>query len=124
MFSLLNLAATVTPAPGDEPSLRPGLDPADVTPGLLGFLATLFLVIAVIFLIRDMTRRIRRVRYREMALLEEGEARQAEEIRQSRPLEHRGEARRAEAADEPSRTPPANPAQRGTPGGKYGPDAP
>lgn len=70
MFSLLYLAATVTPTPGEEPSLRPGLDPADVTPGTLGFLATLFMVIAVIFLIRDMVKRIRRVRYRTMA--EEG----------------------------------------------------
>ena len=111
MFSLLILAATVTPTPGDDASLRPGLDPADVTPGLLGFLATLFLVIAVIFLIRDMTRRIRRLRYREMANLE---AEQAEQARQAQQVERPGE----------SQTPPANPAQRGTPGGKYGPDAP
>ncbi|WP_458116683.1 hypothetical protein [Arthrobacter sp. D2-10] len=112
MFSLLNLAATVTPAPGDEPSLRPGLDPTQVTPGLLGFLATLFLVIAVIFLIRDMTRRIRRVRYREMANLEaeEAAARKASGNGGAAP----GPA--AEASDGSGR--------RRTPGGKYGPDAP
>ncbi|WP_323960793.1 hypothetical protein GC088_04205 [Arthrobacter sp. JZ12] len=106
MFSLISLAATVSPAPGEEPTLRPGLDPAQVTPGLLGFLATLFLVVAVIFLIRDMTRRIRRVRYREMAR-EEAER----EALGGGGLEERpdvpGEARKGRA-----------------PGGKYGPDSP
>lgn len=43
--------------------MRPGLDPSSVTPGTLGFLATLFVVVLVILLIRDMVRRIRRVRY-------------------------------------------------------------
>ena len=109
MFSLLNLAATVTPAPGDDASLRPGLDPTQVTPGLLGFLATLFLVIAVIFLIRDMTRRIRRVRYREMANLEAEQA-----------ARNRGE----DSPDGPSKTPSGDTDHPRGPGGKYGPDAP
>lgn len=113
MFSLLNLAANVTPTPGDDASLRPGLDPAQVTPGLLGFLATLFLVIAVIFLIRDMTRRIRRVRYREMANLEADGAAAAEDTTE------RGAAR-----DTTTDTPPGDPAEHRTAGGKYGPDAP
>ncbi|GAB3548297.1 hypothetical protein GCM10027404_11920 [Arthrobacter tumbae] len=113
MFSLLNLAATVTPAPGDDPSLRPGLDPADVTPGLLGFLATLFLVIAVIFLIRDMTRRIRRVRYREMANLEAEEARTRESA---------GE--REGVVVESDQAPPVEPEKRPGAGGKHGPEAP
>ncbi|KRF05147.1 hypothetical protein ASH00_12060 [Arthrobacter sp. Soil782] len=117
MLSLLNLAATVTPAPGDDPSLRPGLDPADVTPGLLGFLATLFLVIAVIFLIRDMTRRIRRVRYREMALLEEEEARQ-------RPEEARRGPGEPEGVVEDSDYTPGEPEKRHTAGGAHGPEAP
>ena len=110
MFSLLNLAATVTPTPGDDASLRPGLDPAQVTPGLLGFLATLFLVIAVIFLIRDMTRRIRRVRYREMANLEAEQAAAGETT---------GEGTRRDQAAEPT----DGSTQRRLPGGKYGPDA-
>ena len=54
------LAATM---PSDDPTLKPGLDPASVTPGTLGFLSTLFIVVLVILLIRDMTRRVRRVRY-------------------------------------------------------------
>jgi hypothetical protein len=58
----LNLAAAVaSSSKGDD--LRPGLDPASVTPGTLGFIFTLLIVVAVIFLIRDMTKRIRRVRY-------------------------------------------------------------
>lgn len=113
MFSLLNLAANVTPTPGDDASLRPGLDPTQVTPGLLGFLATLFLVIAVIFLIRDMTRRIRRVRYREMANLEAERAAAGEET-----------ADRGAGRDNTAETPPGDPAQHRRPGGKYGPDAP
>lgn len=113
MFSLLNLAATVTPTPGDDPSLRPGLDPTQVTPGLLGFLATLFLVIAVIFLIRDMTRRIRRVRYREMANLEAEQAAEAQKAGSDGPSETL-----------PSEAQPEDSPQRHTPGGKYGPDAP
>ncbi|WP_253907909.1 hypothetical protein [Arthrobacter sp. H20] len=56
----------MSPAPNQEDGLRPGLDPSQVTPGLLGFVATLLLVVAVIFLVRDMSRRIRRVRYQGM----------------------------------------------------------
>ena len=52
----------------DESQLRPGLDPSEVTPGLLGFLMTLFMVIAVILLMRSMVGRVRRVRYREQAM--------------------------------------------------------
>ena len=56
----------LVPAP-DESQLRPGLDPSQVTPGLLGFLMTLFMVIAVILLMRSMVGRVRRVRYRAQA---------------------------------------------------------
>ncbi|MHA7144021.1 hypothetical protein ACX80U_04805 [Arthrobacter sp. TmT3-37] len=61
MFPSLSLAAATTPS--GDPTLKPGLDPSSVTPGTLGFLATLFVVVLVIFLIRDMVKRIRRVRY-------------------------------------------------------------
>ncbi|WP_253907391.1 hypothetical protein [Arthrobacter sp. 35/47] len=115
MLSLLNLAATVTPAPGEEPSLRPGLDPTQVTPGLLGFLATLFMVIAVIFLIRDMARRIRRVRYREMANLEAEQAQQLEQSGQESGGTPDAAGPEPSSGEEP---------RRRTPGGKHGPDAP
>ncbi|MCC9194202.1 hypothetical protein LOC59_11190 [Arthrobacter sp. zg-Y916] len=65
MNLLYSLTLTVTsPIEGD---LKPGLEEGDITPGLLGFLATLFLALCVVFLIRDMVKRIRRVRYRAQA---------------------------------------------------------
>ncbi len=71
MNFLYSLPLTVPPGPEDG-ELKTGLSIADVTPGLLGFLFTLFLALAVVFLIRDMVKRIRRVRYREQALTGEG----------------------------------------------------
>ena len=63
MHSLL-IALATPPAPTPTPSLRPGLDLDQVTPGLLGFLLTAFIVVLTALLIVDMVRRIRRVRYR------------------------------------------------------------
>ena len=60
MNFLYSLPLTVPTGPEDG-ELKTGLSIADVTPGLLGFLATLFLVLVVLFLIRDMVKRIRRV---------------------------------------------------------------
>ena len=67
MNFLYSLPLTVNPSPADS-DLKSGLNIADVTPGLLGFIVTLFMVLAVVFLIRDMVKRIRRVRYREQTL--------------------------------------------------------
>jgi len=63
VHSLLTALAT-SPSPAPSPSLRPGLDQDQVTPGLLGFLLTAFIVVLTAVLIVDMVRRIRRVRYR------------------------------------------------------------
>ncbi|MET1021586.1 MAG: hypothetical protein ABWX69_05230 [Arthrobacter sp.] len=63
MQSLL-IALATTPAPAPSPSLREGLSQDQVTPGLLGFLLTAFIVVLTALLIVDMVRRIRRVRYR------------------------------------------------------------
>ena len=63
MHSLL-IALATSPAPAPSPSLRPGLSQDQVTPGLLGFLLTAFIVVLTALLIVDMVRRIRRVRYR------------------------------------------------------------
>lgn len=43
----------------------PAYDPDSVTPGVIGFVATAVVAIAVCFLLFDMNRRVRRVRYRE-----------------------------------------------------------
>ncbi len=53
-----------TTPPSDSPTIRPGLDPDQVSPGFLGFLFTFGVVVIMFFLIRDMVKRIRRVRYR------------------------------------------------------------
>lgn len=55
----LVLAATVTPSP------TPVVDPELVTPGPWGFAAIAFIALAVILLVFDMQRRIRRTRYRQ-----------------------------------------------------------
>ncbi|MEE1619926.1 hypothetical protein V1259_00810 [Zafaria sp. J156] len=53
-----------------------------IGPGFAGFLATALMVVAVIFLIRDMVRRIRRVRYAADA-----ESRQQELVERGRELQ-------------------------------------
>ncbi|MEC5190323.1 MULTISPECIES: hypothetical protein [unclassified Arthrobacter] len=63
MHSLL-IALATSPAPAPSPSLREGLTQDQVTPGLLGFLLTAFIVVLTALLIVDMVRRVRRVRYR------------------------------------------------------------
>ncbi len=49
---------TPTPAPGFTG------DPNLISPGIAGFLVTAFVAVATVLLVIDMTRRIRRVRYR------------------------------------------------------------
>lgn len=55
------LALTETPMP--TPSMT--VAPEAVTPGFVGFAAIVIVLIAVMLLVWDMNRRIRRVRYRE-----------------------------------------------------------
>lgn len=76
MHSLL-IALATSPAPAPSPSLRPGLDQDQVTPGLLGFLLTAFIVVLTALLIVDMVRRIRRVRYRAQVEEERAAAEEA-----------------------------------------------
>lgn len=71
-YSLLSTAVlaatpqpTGTPEPAiPEPTLRPGLDQADVTPGIEGFLFTALMVAMAIVVIRLMIRSVRRVKHR------------------------------------------------------------
>jgi hypothetical protein len=53
------LLATPTPTPTET-----GLDPNDISPGVIGFLATFGLVVVSILLFVNMNRRLRRMRYR------------------------------------------------------------
>ena len=57
--SPIRAAATPTPSPA------PDYNPDTVTPGLVGFGITFLIAVAVVLLILDMVRRIRRVRYRD-----------------------------------------------------------
>jgi hypothetical protein len=65
-FGLAQLLAPmgIGPNPIDDPGTPPGFDPNTVTPGVAGFVAIALVAIAAIFLMVDMSRRIRRVRYR------------------------------------------------------------
>lgn len=47
-----------TPSPDET------IDPNLVTPGVIGFVLTVAVAVAVVFLVIDMTRRIRRINYR------------------------------------------------------------
>ena len=71
--ALSRAASTATPTP------TPGVDPNLVTPGPWGFVAIAFLALAVMLLVWDMMRRIRRARIRseidEMLDAEEASAR-------------------------------------------------
>ena len=84
VHSLLTALAT-SPSPAPSPSLRPGLDQDQVTPGLLGFLLTAFIVVLTALLIVDMVRRIRRVRYRAQVEEERAAAEEAAQPGAARP---------------------------------------
>ncbi|MGF6821727.1 Na+-transporting methylmalonyl-CoA/oxaloacetate decarboxylase gamma subunit [Microbacterium sp. ZKA21] len=75
---MLVLFGSDTPMP--TPSMT--VNPDDVTPGFVGFAAIVVVLIAVVLLIWDMNRRIRKVRYREEVReeldAEEAAAREAE----------------------------------------------
>lgn len=53
--------ATTPPKGPTEPQLRPGLDPTDVSPGLLGFVFMFVLAVAVIFMMLSMNKKMRKV---------------------------------------------------------------
>ncbi len=103
------MLATTTPS--DSPTIRPGLDPDQVSPGFLGFLFTFGVVVIMFFLIRDMVKRIRRVRYRA----------QVEEEALSGRAAANGE-RDGEADDDGDSPVTGRPTYHGGPGGKHGPD--
>ena len=59
-MTLIDLLVAATPSPTPTP-----LDEDTVTPGWIGFVVIFAIALITVFLIVDMTRRIRRVRYRE-----------------------------------------------------------
>ena len=80
LASGLVVAEDLDIAPLEQPSLKPGLDPNQVSPGAFGFIVTFILAIAVILLFADMARRQRRLKYRfDYAMQREREQAEAEE---------------------------------------------
>lgn len=55
------LLSAATPPPSE-------VDANLVTPGVIGFIVTFLLAVVVVLLVIDMSRRMRRVRYREEAI--------------------------------------------------------
>ncbi|GAA1807799.1 hypothetical protein GCM10009771_07470 [Nesterenkonia flava] len=49
---------------GEAPDLRDGLNEADISPGIEGFLFTALIVALLIVVVRDMAKRMRRMKYR------------------------------------------------------------
>ncbi|WP_022873270.1 hypothetical protein [Nesterenkonia alba] len=49
---------------GETPDLMPGLDESDITPGIAGFLFTALMVGLLILVVRDLAKRVRRMKYR------------------------------------------------------------
>ncbi|ROP64736.1 hypothetical protein EDF24_2468 [Curtobacterium sp. PhB130] len=85
------LAATPSPSPTST------VPDVDVTPGVVGFIAIALVAVVTILLVIDMTRRIRRTRYRA-------------EIRERLEAEARGET---VPTDEPGRTDVGDDTERG-----------
>ncbi|MDH6180336.1 hypothetical protein M2152_000518 [Microbacteriaceae bacterium SG_E_30_P1] len=59
MITLWTIDPTPTPLPAFDG------DPNIVTPGVIGFGATFLIAIVTVFLVMDMVRRVRRIRYRD-----------------------------------------------------------
>jgi hypothetical protein len=98
-------AAVLLAAPGQEsPTLKPGLDPNQVAPGTIGFVVTFILVVAVVLLILDHTRRQRRMKNRfDYAMAREAEERRAREQGPAEAADPSAEASPAEAEDRDAR---------------------
>ena len=60
--------ATPTPSPSPGSDLQPGLEPGDVSPGLLGFLPVFAIALVCIVLFRSLTTKLRGVRRRQELL--------------------------------------------------------
>lgn len=96
-----------------QPEIREGVDPEDVSPGLLGFLVIFAVALACIPLFRSMTSKLRRVDHRARLEAEvEGEASDHHAV------EDPGDGAAAPDGTAPGPLPPDGP------GGPAGPDRP
>ena len=101
--SLATIWADVTPTPTPLPAYEGDVNL--ITPGVIGFAVTFLIAIATVLLLLDMTRRVRKVRYRgevreQLAIEQAEEALAAADAEPgSRP------ARPSPEGDDPARTP-------------------
>jgi hypothetical protein len=86
-MTLLGLATVVLAETGNPSATVKAVPDSQVTPGWIGFLAIFFVGLATVLLIVDMTRRVRRTRYRG-------------EIREQIELERQEAARAAAGLDD------------------------
>ena len=87
LASVLLLTETPDPSPLPE---EPPIDPSRVTPGLLGLVSFLFLVVAVVLLYRSMRKQMKKV---DPALTQgPGDRERAEDARLTEEAEKRGES--------------------------------
>lgn len=63
LIHLLGVLRSDDPTPSPVPAYEG--DPNLITPGVIGFAITFLIAVATVLLLIDMTRRVRRVRYRE-----------------------------------------------------------
>jgi hypothetical protein len=107
------LAASSTPTPAPTSTPQPMPDPNSVSPGALGFLVMFALAIVIWLLMRNLTGRLRRMKYREeqrqVAERAELEAAQAGEVGSESDAQHGEDDGRDHGAGETS-----PPAQRGS----------
>ncbi|MEO4038556.1 hypothetical protein AB0302_05200 [Micrococcus sp. NPDC078436] len=87
VLSAAAVAASTAPLPAaPEPTLRPGLEEADVTPGIEGFLFTALMVAMAVIVLRLMVRSVRRVQQRspqaEAMLVDRHQRHLPEEVRE------------------------------------------
>jgi len=92
------LAATPSPSPTST------VPDVDVTPGVAGFIAIALVAVVTILLVIDMTRRIRRTRYRsEIRERLEAEANEADGVATDEPERRAAEGGRADVGDDTER---------------------
>ncbi|MGO1317415.1 MAG: hypothetical protein ACTMIR_10330 [Cellulomonadaceae bacterium] len=101
LLSALVVLTAPSPSPSPTDVLRPDLNPYDVTPGLLGFLAAFFLALVGILGWFSMNRKVRRIAYDERA----GKATEATEATEAAEAEKAPQAAKEAEATEVAETP-------------------
>lgn len=94
MLNLVVIQTVALFADDESPSLKPGLDANQVSPGVIGFLITLLLAVLIILVGLDHTRRQRRLKNRfDYAMAREEERLAGTEDHAAEPSERDGEER-------------------------------